>query len=168
MPRVKIETKGLDELRRGLLLIEEDSEEICKRSIFDGAAQAAAALKAAVGTLHTVPDVVAMGNWRKMQPGYLSVKQKLGLLSGLGIARMKTRGQEINAKVGFGGYNDVKTKRWPNGQPNVMIAAQCNHGNSSTMLRQPFIDAAVEVSQGDIEAAMRATLTAELTKRLES
>lgn len=167
MARVRIETKGLEELQRGLLLIEEDAEEICKRAIFDGASEAADTLKATTASLRTVPDVVAINNWRKGQQGYLSVKQKAGLLAGLGIARMKTQGKEINTKVGFSGYNDVKTKRWPNGQPNIMIAAVCNHGDSNTMVRQPFVDAAAEMAAGHITDAMRETLAAELNKRLE-
>ena len=167
MARVTIDTKGLEDLQRGLLLIADNAEEICKRAIFDGAKEAADTLKATTGALRTVPDVVAINNWRKGEQGYLSVKQKAGLLAGLGIARMKTEGKEINTKVGFSGYNAVKTKRWPNGQPNIMIAAVCNHGNSNTMVRQPFIDAAAEMAGGDIADAMRETLAAELNKRLE-
>lgn len=167
MPKVKIETKGLERFQRGMLLIEADAEEICKRAIFDGAAKAASALKATTGVLRTVPDVVAMNNWRKKQPGYLSVKQKAGLLAGLGIAPMKTKGKEINTKVGFGGYNTVKSKRWPNGQPNVMIAAQCNHGNSTTMTRQPFVDAAYDMANGESTAAMRETFAKEIRERLD-
>lgn len=69
----------------------------------------------------------------------LTVKQKNGLRNGLGIAPFRVESNKISTVIGFQGYNEMRSKRWPNGQPNAMIAASCNNGTSH-MTRQPFLD----------------------------
>ena len=67
------------------------------------------------------------------------MKQKNGLRNGLGIAKFKVAADKITTVIGFQGYNELRSKRWPNGQPNAMVAATCNNGTSH-MTRQPFLD----------------------------
>ena len=126
------------------------------------------ALRGAVEGLQRVPDVAAMGAWRKGVPSTLSVSQKNGLREGLGIAPFKFLSSSVNTKVGFSGYNSVRTKRWPNGQPNQVIAAVVNHGNSNTMQRQPFITVTAESEASNIRVAMIKAATEKITEILES
>ena len=56
-------------------------------------------------------------------------------------------------KIGFDGYNSVKSKRWPKGQPNQLIARACESG-SSAMIKQPFVRPTLKSVQQAAELAM--------------
>ena len=168
MPRVRIDISGLDYLERQLTLLSKEATTVAARAVYAGAGVAADALRGAVEGLQRVPDVVAMGVWRKGVPSTLSVSQKNGLREGLGIAPFKFLSSSVNTKVGFSGYNSVRTKRWPNGQPNQVIAAVVNHGNSNTMQRQPFITVTAESEASNIRVAMIKAATEKITEILES
>lgn len=168
MPRVRIDISGLDYLERQLTLLSKEATTVAARAVYAGAGVAADALRGAVEGLQRVPDVAAMGAWRKGVPSMLSVSQKNGLREGLGIAPFKFLSSSVNTKVGFSGYNSVRTKRWPNGQPNQVIAAVVNHGNSNTMIRQPFITVTAESEASNIRVAMIQAATEKITEILES
>lgn len=69
--------------------------------------------------------------------------QKKGLYDSLGIASLQDDGTGfLNVKIGFNGYNDVKTERWPQGQPNQMIARSVERG-TSFMEANPFVKPAM-------------------------
>ena len=166
MPKLSVDFKDLDALERNLRTLSDEAQGICKMALYDGAAVAADALRKSVDGLARVPDVAAMNAARRGEPAVLSVSQKNGLREGLGISPMKIRGKTISVKVGFDGYNSVKTKRWPNGQPNVMVAASCEHG-SSAMLEQPFIAPTFRAKSAQIQRAMMKTATDQISKILE-
>lgn len=57
--------------------------------------------------------------------------QKEALAESLGITPMQKGEKGVyNIKIGFDGYNRVRTKRWPNGQPNQMIARAVESGTT--------------------------------------
>lgn len=56
--------------------------------------------------------------------------QRRGLRKGMGIAGFWTEQGSTVTKIGFEGYNSIKTRRWPNGQPNAMIARSLIRGTS--------------------------------------
>jgi hypothetical protein len=60
----------------------------------------------------------------------LNKRQRKGLHDGLGIAGFWSENGATVTKIGFEGYNSIKTKRWPNGQPNAMIARSLIRGTS--------------------------------------
>lgn len=68
----------------------------------------------------------------------INQKQKNGLIDSYGCAPPRYDGTFLNVKVGFDGYNDIKTKRWPQGQPNVVIARSLESG-TSFMKKNPVI-----------------------------
>ena len=80
--------------------------------------------------------------------------EKDGLLDGLGIATKKNDGGYINVKVGMEGYNTDKTKKYPQGKPNAMIARSIESG-STVMKRNAFISRAVNKTKKEAEAAMQ-------------
>ena len=70
--------------------------------------------------------------------------QKKGLYESLGIAEMQDDGRGfLNVKIGFDGYNKIRTKRWPQGQPNQMIARSVERG-TSFMKANPFVKPAMQ------------------------
>lgn len=167
MPKMTLNIRELDAFERSIALLREEAKQVAKRALYDGAAVAADALRISVDALDRVSDVQAIQAWRTGKPTILSVSQKNGLREGLGVSPMKERGGTISVKIGFDGYNRVKTKRWPNGQPNQVIAASCEHG-SSAMLEQPFIRPTMEKNRSAILRAMIKTATGEITKIFES
>lgn len=63
----------------------------------------------------------------------LNALQRQGLHEGLGIAHMWKDGGMTVTKIGFEGYNGIRTKRWPKGQPNAMVARSIQRGTSWMM-----------------------------------
>lgn len=69
--------------------------------------------------------------------------QVKALKATLGIAAMQDDGTGyINVKIGWDGYNQIKTKAWPKGQPNQMIARSIERG-TSFMQKHMFVSKAV-------------------------
>ena len=95
--------------------------------------------------------------------GTLNAKQRAGLHKGLGIAKMQQDGKLTNVKIGWDGYNDIKTKRWPNGQPNQMIARSIERG-TSFMKANPFVKRAVNRTRKAAAAEMQNVLDSEIEK----
>lgn len=72
----------------------------------------------------------------------LTSRQKLGLMESFGIAKVRETRYGWNVKVGFDGYNDIVTAKYPKGQPNAMIARSLNSG-TSFLIKYPFMDSTV-------------------------
>ena len=68
-----------------------------------------------------------------------------------------------NVKIGFDGYNSVKTKTWPQGQPNMMVARAVESG-TSWMQKQPFMRKAEQSSRSQCEKVMSETVDKEIEK----
>lgn len=102
-------------------------EQICGKAIYKGAKEIADKIRAGIDALPT-------DNRFLKGPGMLSgpsAIQKKGLQHSLGITSMEDDGFGfLNVKVGFDGYNMVRTKRWPKGQPNPMVARSVERGTS--------------------------------------
>lgn len=92
--------------------------------------------------------------------------QKKGLKEGLGIATIRDDGGFRNVRVGFDGYNDVKTRKYPKGQPNIMIARSYNSG-SSWRSKQPFFDKAVRRVRAKAEEIMKTTVEGKIDKLMK-
>lgn len=138
--------------------------EICGRAIHEGAKIVADEVAAELNALNTTTDAIAMANWKAKKPSYLTKRAKEGLIKSFGITPMQQDKDGIyNVKLGFDGYNDVKTKRWPKGQPNAMIARACESG-SSAMHKQPFFRLSVQKTRKKAETRMAEILDEEIKK----
>ena len=140
---------GLKEYLQQLGNLEQTAPKAIGFAIHDGASVVYTAIKSNINSLPIGKD--------------LTQKQKEGLLTSFGTAKARTDNGFRNVKVGFHGYNDVKSKKYPNGQPNAMIAASIEGGTSFSR-KHPFVAPAVRRSKGAAEEAMRRTLDAEITK----
>ena len=82
-------------------------------------------------------------------------RQREGLAHSLGIASMQDDGTGyLHVKIGFDGYNDIRTKRWPTGQPNQMVARSVESG-TTWMKKNPFVRKAVNASKQRAVAFMQ-------------
>ena len=80
-----------------------------------------------------------------------------GLIQSLGITRMKEKDGFLNVKIGFDGYNKVKTARWPKGQPNTMVARAAESG-TTWLQKSPFVRTGVRNSKKAALDAMKKTV----------
>lgn len=127
--------------------------------MFDGAAVVADRVKANIGSI-PIDNRFVRGD--ETLNG-ISELQKQGLEQGFGIAPMRDEGGYMHVKLGFNGYNAVRSKKYPAGQPNSVIARSVNSGTSFRQ-RIPFVDDAVNASKAQAEEAMKKTFDEELGK----
>ena len=69
----------------------------------------------------------------------------------------------VNVKIGFAGYNATRTDKYPQGQPNALIARAVNSGTTFRK-KTRFVDKAVSASKKSAEAAMDAACNREIEK----
>lgn len=125
-------------------------EEIIGGAIYAGAAIVTDAVRA---ELEGIPTDEGWGTTGHPTTGP-TTRQKDALADALGIAPMRDDGTGFyTVKVGFDGYNDVQTKRWPYGQPNQMVARSVESG-TTWMKKNPFIKRAAAKSREKAIAAM--------------
>ena len=143
--------KGLDNYIAYLQSINAVTDEAIGEAVYEMAKVVADSVRASIQALPTVSNEANIATYKK---GYsrLSDKEKQGLLDGFGVSPMQDDGGYINVKLGFDGYNSVKTKKYPKGQPNALIARVTESG-SSYREKTPFIRPAVNASKKQAEQA---------------
>ena len=146
--------EGLDEYLRQLEKLSQNSEETIGKAIYEGAGVVAKACAAAI-------EALPVSN--QYNSGVITSVQKAGLKEGFGISHAQTDGDYRHVKLGFDGYNGQKTKKFPNGQPNSMIARSINSG-TSWRRKNPFMDKATASSKSACEATMKRVIDAEIQK----
>lgn len=81
----------------------------------------------------------------------------------MGISKFKKDDSDkITTHVGWDGYNGVKTKKYPNGQPVRMIARVVESG-SSYFDKRPFINKTIKRARKKAEEQMKE----KIEKRIE-
>lgn len=153
--------KGLEEYELQLSKLADISRECIGEAIHDGAAVIADAIREGINSIPVDNRIVKNG---EMLTG-ISQPQKDGLLEGFGIAPLQDDNGFLNVKCGFNGFNAVKTKAYPNGQPNSVIARSVNAG-SSFRVKIPFVDNAVNTKKDQAEETIRKKFDEALEKAL--
>ena len=149
MAKLKVKMRELEKYEANLLSLYTLSRTMIGEAIFDGAGVVADAVKASIETI-PVDNRYATGNATLYG---ITEEQKQGLREGFGIAPMRNDNGYMHVKLGFDGYNSVRTKKYPNGQPNSLIARSVNTGTSFRQ-RFPFLDNAANQSRSAAEQKM--------------
>ena len=160
----KITFKGLDDYIRAIERLGTDTEIMIERSIYPGAAVIADAVKAGINSLNTREDGVRYSGGHKA-PGP-TAQEKHDLAESFGLAPMRNDAGYINTKAGFDGYGSHKTKSFPRGVPNALVARSCESG-TSWMNKQPFMRKAVTSSRKKAEAEIIKAFDEETKKRMQ-
>ena len=157
MPKINVEIgfNGLDALVKQLETLSDESEDMCKRAIYEGGSIVGNEMKRLIKGIPTVKDYI-QGKADRQIVG-ATRDQIDGLIESMGLAPIQYYGRGLNTKIGFDGYNDVKTKKYPNGQPNMMIARSINAGTSFRRA-YPFVERCGKNAKLPAEAAMAASL----------
>lgn len=137
--------EGMSEYIAYLQSIANVTDEAIGAGVYAMAEVVADRVRANIQVLPTVSNEANIATYRQ---GYsrLSDPEKQGLLDGFGVSPMQDDGGYKNVKLGFDGYNSVKTKKYPNGQPNALIARVTESG-SSYRQKTPFVRPAVNASR---------------------
>ena len=148
--------KGMDEYLARLGNLEFTAPETVGKAVYEGADIVADAIKA------NIQKMPIQDQYSEKIIGIKSI-QKKGLLNSFGIAKGRNDNGYYNVKLGFDGYNGLKTKKYPRGQPNAMIARTFESGNSTTR-KTPFVAPAVRATREAAEAKMAQVIDTEVSK----
>lgn len=162
----KLTLTGFDEYYSKLERLGAESENVCKKAVYQGAKVLADQISDSINSLPAVKEVDNLKAYKSGEKSQLSIAQKKGLKDGLGIAPFKIEGGAINTSIGFDGYNSIKTKKYPNGQPNQLIARVVESG-SSYMDKKPFIRPSVNQAKTNVINAMKEVIDEEFNKIME-
>lgn len=164
----RITFKGLDEYERKLSQISNVQEvrRIAGRATYEGAKIITDEIRANIDRLLAYDDEAGIYAWALKNPAPLTRTAKQGLQDGLGISRLQDDKGFLNVKVGFSGNNKLKTKQYPDGQPNAMIAKYTEGGSSLTQKR-PFVRPAIQSKRGEAERKMAQIVDEEIGKLMK-
>lgn len=152
----KIETTGLDEYMGKLRTLGQDVTRVCRAAVFEGGDVLADAIRARIESMTAIEPTDAIIAWKQERPvGGITEEQKNGLLDGLYLKKMSEDNGFIYTQIGFSGYNDVHTAKYPNGQPNALIARSIESG-SSARPKKPFIRPTANAVKAEATARMEA------------
>lgn len=151
-----ITLQGFEAYEKQLREMHKSADGLIKRAVYDGAAVVVEEVEKAIESLPTHRVFYTKG----MLYG-VTREQKAGLLEGLGLSKMKNEDGFINTKLGFDGYNSVKTKKFPKGQPNALIARAVESGTSQRP-KTRFVTNACKAAEDRAEKAMEARIDADL------
>ena len=139
------------------------SGEICGKATYEMAAIVADKIRKNLDGLHAEPDTEGLAAWREKRKAPITYSEKKGLQESLGISPEKVEKGFINRRVGFDDYNSVKTRKYPKGQPNVLIARAIESG-SSVRDKQPFVRPAVNAARAEALKACEKVIDREIKK----
>lgn len=153
------EFEGVDDYIAQLQKLYGNTDKMVGRAVYEGAGTVMKYVLQGIDSIVTddhygTPEAKAAGP---------TTYQKEGLRRSVGIAKARHDGTFFNVKIGFDGYNDLHTKRWPQGQPNSMIARSVQSG-TSWMNKQPFLRRAEQAAKGPCEAVMKETIDQEINQ----
>lgn len=143
----KVRVVGVDDYLNQLVSMLENSGETAGQMIYKGAGIVADEVKQRIDS---IPDRQYAGEG--VQRG-VTDNERAGLTESLGISRVQNDRGYYNVKIGFDGYNSYRTKNYPNGHPNSMVARSIESG-TSWLQKTPFIAPAVAATRGPAEKAM--------------
>ena len=156
----KITFPGLNDYELMISRLSKGVDDIAGKAIYAGAGIVADAIKENIKAL---PIVRGYGTTENPLPGGVTAPQKAGLIDGMGISPMQNDGGYLNVKIGFDGYNATKTEKYPQGQPNQLVARGVESGTSWKQ-KKPFIRPAINASKSRAEAEMARILDQEIEK----
>ena len=155
--------EGLNAYVTQLKTLENGAESAIKKAVYTGADIVANSIRAKINALPVERTPKASSG--KLLTGVTKLEKK-GLLDGFGISTFQDDDGYINVKMGFHGYNQIKTKKYPKGQPNAMIARSVVRG-TSVRIRIPFVANATRHAKGGAEEQMRKVLDEEIRAQLK-
>ena len=158
--------KQLENYASQIAKIGSRSGEICGKAVYEMAGIVADKIRSILEGIHAEADTEGLAAWKEGRSAPFTYSEKKGLLNSLGISPLEDDNGYKNVKIGFDGYNNVKTRNYPKGQPNVLIARSLESG-SSVRNKQPFVRPAVNAARAEALKACEKIIDEEVQKIME-
>nr|DAO40379.1 MAG TPA: hypothetical protein [Caudoviricetes sp.] len=155
--------KGLEEYALKLSKLRDGSREVAGKAIYAGAKIVADAVRENIKSLPVRRS--GYGTTENPLSGITQV-QKKGLMDGFGISPLSEDNGYYNVKLGFDGYNDTLTDKYPGGQPNQLVARGVESG-TSWLKKMPFVAPAVKNKKKQAVQEMQRVIDEETSKITE-
>jgi hypothetical protein len=125
------EVEALEDYSKLLSELADNPIPFFKEATYEGAAVMADGIRKEIqsATIHS-----------NASDGMTKIEQQ-ALLKGLGISKFDVR-DGANVKIGFAGYGDVPTKKWPKGVP-IPLTARSLIGGTSWRVKDDFMGRAI-------------------------
>ena len=160
----KLEWRNFNVYSDELQKLEHSASFIAEKVLYEMAGYLYREIRRRLTAMPTITDNMGKGRFKQnKQLEHLTTLQKEGLLDSLGIAPFRDEINNINTRIGFDGYNQVKTNKYPNGQPNVLIARSLEVG-TSYLPKHPFIKPAVAAAKSQLDRIATTTCDREIAK----
>lgn len=140
---------GLDNFSVMIQALGDSGREVMKAAVYAGAGEMAAALKEEIRKLPEEEGYLPNGSQRAV----LTAAEKQALLDHVGISKLDDDGGRVSAAVGFNGYTEHATKKYPQGVPVPLIARSIESG-SSVRKKRPFMRQAANAARERVQKAM--------------
>ena len=131
-------------------------QDMAGKSLYQGAKILADELRK---NIEALPERPRSGKKGEVVKG-VTKQQKEALLTHMGISPMMNKDGTYDLKIGFHGYDNDKTKKYPNGHPISMIARSVESG-TSWLQKTPFIRPTSQKAKGPAEEAMKKEIEAQ-------
>lgn len=136
MARTTFKVTGIDEYLTMLKELYGGSENFIEEAVTAGADVVADAVRSEINAIPK--DNRAWVDKGKQRKGLTSLQIK-GLSDSFGVSPMRNDNGFFNRKIGFDGYNGLRSERWPRGQPNSYVARSIEKG-TSWLQKYPFME----------------------------
>lgn len=154
--------QGLDDLITDLDKLADETLNVVEAGVFKGAGVVADVYRKEIEAI-PIDERGFVRPGEEMLHGITS-QQKAGLLKNMGISPYRHSINTTTKKVGVDGYNNIKTKKFPNGQPNIVVARSICAGTSFRR-KFNFAQKAKSGSRDKAVETMTETLKEEIAKR---
>lgn len=148
--------KGLNNYIAYLQKLNLVTDEVIGEAVYEMAKVVADKVRANIQALPAVSNEANIATYKKGK-SRLSEPEKQGLLDGFGVAPLQNDNGYLNVKLGFDGYNSIKTKKYPKGQPNALMARVTESG-SQYRDKTPFMRPAVNATRPKAIKAAQVTI----------
>lgn len=157
----KMITTGFDQLIKEFEDIADHSQEICSKSVYEGAGMMADKLKQSINSINEEGQ-------RKHRSRSLLPYEKEALQNGLSISKFKKDAQRdvVQTTISFKGYVHHPTEAFPDGMPLIYLARSINRG---TTFRTPnrYFPNTVNRNAKAVEQKMVEVTEAEIKKYIK-
>lgn len=155
MPSIKVD--GFEEVYAKLKQLGDGSliEKVQKHAVYEGMKVIKQEVEAQIRAL---PEEEGYIDSKNLPRNVITKAEKAELIRHIGISDMETKDGTVNNSVSFDGYTSIKTQKFPNGIPAILIARSINSG-SSVRRKHPFMRQARAAAKNKaIQAATQAAL----------
>ena len=140
---------GLEDFSLMIQQLGESGVKIAHNAVYSGAGQLIEKVKDEIRALPTEEGYLPNGKKRAV----VTKREKEALLNHIGISKIETIGGKTTVAIGFNGYTDYTTKKYPSGVPIPLIARSIESG-SSVRQKNAFLRRTANLNKDAVQTTM--------------